>query len=108
RRTCTSTTSTPIAAVSSSGSTASTASPPRTCPIISVGGALSKPGATNSNPQAGSKARSAMAHTNRYRYKSQKSIGPAQEGECCGLWLAPVGTCGVAMAFQYDRYPSLD
>ena len=37
-----------------------------------VGGALSKPGATNSNPQAGSKARSAMAHTNRYRYKSLK------------------------------------
>ena len=44
RRTCTSTTSTPITAVSSNGSTASTASPPRTCPIISVGGALSKPG----------------------------------------------------------------
>ena len=32
RRTCTSTTSTPITAVLSSGSTASTASPPRTCP----------------------------------------------------------------------------
>ena len=58
RRTCTSTTSTPITAVSSNGSTASTASPPRTCPIISVGGALSKPGATNSNRQAGSKAES--------------------------------------------------
>ena len=35
--------------------------------------------------------------------RQEKSIGPAQEGECCGLWLAPVGTCGVAMAFQYDR-----
>ena len=65
RRTCTSTTSTPITAVSSNGSTASTASPPRTCPIISVGGALSKPGATNSNRQAGSKALSETGHTNR-------------------------------------------
>ena len=64
-RTCTSTTSTPITAVSSNGSTASTASPPRTCPIISVGGALSKPGATNSNRQAGSKALSETGHTNR-------------------------------------------
>ena len=44
---------------------ASTASPPRTCPIISVGGALSKPGATNSNRQAGSKALSETGHTNR-------------------------------------------
>ena len=65
RRTCTSTTSTPITAVSSNGSTASTASPPRTYPIISVGGALSKPGATNSNRQAGSKALSETGHTNR-------------------------------------------
>ena len=65
RRTCTSTPSTPITAVSSNGSTASTASPPRTCPIISVGGALSKPGATNSNRQAGSKALSETGHTNR-------------------------------------------
>ena len=65
RRTCTSTTSTPITAVSSNGSTASTASPPRTCPIISVGGALSKPGATNSLRQAGSKALSETGHTNR-------------------------------------------
>src|ERR1700733_2543591 len=72
RRTCTSTTSTPITAVSSNGSTASTASPPRTCPIISVGGALSKPGATNSNRQAGSKALSETDHTNRKRYKSQQ------------------------------------
>ena len=72
RRTCTSTTSTPTTAALSSGSTASTASPPRTCPIISVGGALSKPGATNSNRQPGSKARSETDHTNRYRYKSQK------------------------------------
>ena len=52
----TSTTSTPTTAVSNNGSTASTASPPRTCPIISVEAALSKPGATNSNRQAGSKA----------------------------------------------------
>ena len=72
RRTCTSTTSTPITAVSSNGSTASTASPPRTCPTISDGGAPSKPGATNSNPQPGSKALSATAHTNRYRYKSRR------------------------------------
>jgi hypothetical protein len=35
--------------------------------------------------------------------RQEKSIGPAQEGECSGLWPAPVGTCGVAMAFQYDR-----
>jgi hypothetical protein len=27
-----------------------------------------------------------------------KSIGNAQEDECSGLWLAPAGTCGVAMA----------
>ena len=65
RRTCISKTSTLITAVSSNGSTASTASPPRTCPIISVGGALSKPGATNSNRQAGSKALSETGHTNR-------------------------------------------
>ena len=65
RRTCTSTTSTPITAVSSNGSTASTASPPRTCPIISVGGALSKPGASKSTRQNGSKARSETAHINR-------------------------------------------
>jgi hypothetical protein len=32
-----------------------------------------------------------------------KSIGPAQDDECSGRRLAPVGTCGVAMAFQYDR-----
>ena len=50
---------------SSNGSTASTASPPRTCPIISVGSALSKPWATNSNRQAGSKALSEKGHTNR-------------------------------------------
>ena len=37
----------------------------KTCPIISVGGALSKPGATNSNRQAGSKALSETGHTNR-------------------------------------------
>ena len=65
RRTCTSTTSTPTTAVSSNGSTASTASPPRTCPTISVGDALSKPGATNSNRQTGSKALSETGHTNR-------------------------------------------
>ena len=41
----------------------------KTCPITSVGGALSKLGATNSNRQAGSKAPSATDHTNRYRYK---------------------------------------
>lgn len=55
----------PITAVLSSGSTASTASPPRTCPIISAGGALSKPGATNSNRQPGSKALSGTDPTNR-------------------------------------------
>ena len=37
----------------------------RTCQIISVGGALSKPGATNSNRQPGSKALSETDHTNR-------------------------------------------
>src|SRR3984885_6967683 len=46
------------------------ASPPRTSPIISAGVELSKPGATNSNRQPGSKALSETAHTNRYRYKS--------------------------------------
>ena len=61
---CTSTTSTPTTAASNSGSTASTASPPRTCQTISDGAALSKPGATNSNRQTGSKARSETDHTN--------------------------------------------
>jgi hypothetical protein len=70
RPTCTSTTSTPTTAASSNGSTASTASPPRTCPTISVGGALSKPGASKSIRQAGSTAQSETDHTNRYRYKS--------------------------------------
>ena len=45
-------------------STASTASPPRTCQTISDGAALLKPGATNSNRQTGSKARSETDHTN--------------------------------------------
>jgi transposase-like protein len=85
RRTCTSTTSTPTTAVSSSGSTASTASPPRTCPIISVGGVRSKPGAINSNRQPGSKALSATAHTNRYRYKSQQR--PLQKMRDLILWV---------------------
>jgi hypothetical protein len=40
-------------------------------PNYLVRGALSKPGATNSNRQTGSKALSETAHTNRYRYKSQ-------------------------------------
>ena len=64
RPTCTSTTSTPTTAASNSGSTASTASPPRTCQTISDGAALSKPGATNSNRQTGSKAPSETDHTN--------------------------------------------
>ena len=51
---CTSTT--PTTAASNSGSTASMASPPRTCQTISDGAALSKPGATNSNRQTGSGA----------------------------------------------------
>ena len=55
---CTSTTSTPTTAASNSGSTASTASPPRTCQTISDGARASKPWATNSNRQTGSKARS--------------------------------------------------
>ena len=64
RRICTSTTSTPITAASSNGLAASTASPPRTCPTISVGGAPSKPGAANSPRQTGSKALSETDHTN--------------------------------------------
>ena len=63
--TCTSTTSTPTTAASSNGSPASTASPPRTCPTISAGAEPSKPGATNSNRQTGSKARSETDRINR-------------------------------------------
>jgi hypothetical protein len=62
--------STPTMAASSNGSTASTASPLRTCPTIPDGGAPSKPGAANSRRKPGSKAPSETAHTNRYRYKS--------------------------------------
>ncbi len=51
RRTCTSITSTPTTAASSNGSTASTASPPRTCQATSDGDAPSKPGEINSLPQ---------------------------------------------------------
>ena len=64
RLTCTSTTSMPTTVASSNGWPASTASPPRTCPTISAGGAPSKPGATNSPPKPGSKAPSATDHTN--------------------------------------------
>jgi hypothetical protein len=53
RLTCASTTSTPTTAASSNGSPASTASPPRTCPTISVGGAPSKPGAARSHRKPG-------------------------------------------------------
>src|SRR6202020_1880979 len=65
RRTCTSTTSTPTTAASSNGSPASTASPQRTCPTISAGGAPSKPGASKSTRQNGSSAPSEMDHINR-------------------------------------------
>lgn len=65
RLTSTSTTSMPITAASSSGSIASTASPPRTCPTILAGAALSKPGAIKPRPRAGSRAQSETAHINR-------------------------------------------
>ena len=50
----------------------STASPPRTCPTISAGGAPSKPGAIKPRRKAGSRAQSETAHINSYRYKRQK------------------------------------
>lgn len=78
RLTSTSTTSTPITAASSSGSIASTASPPRTCPTILAGAALSKPGAITPRPRAGSRAQSETAHINSYRYKSQQFIAEKQ------------------------------
>ena len=65
RRTCTSTTSTHTIAASSNGSTASTASPPRTCQATSAGAAPLKPGANASIRQTGSQARSETDHTNR-------------------------------------------
>ena len=65
RLTCTSITSTPTTAASSNGSTASMASPPRTCQAISAGDAPSKPGANTSIRQNGSAALSATGHTNR-------------------------------------------
>ena len=65
RRTCTSTTSTPITDASSNGSIASTASPPRTCQATSAGAAPSKAGANALTRQTGSPARSEMDHTNR-------------------------------------------
>ena len=76
RRTCTSTTSTPITDASSNGSIASTASPPRTCQATSAGAAPSKAGANALTRQTGSPARSEMDHTNRYRYKSPRTVGP--------------------------------
>ena len=74
RRTCTSTTSTPITDASSNGSIASTASPPRTCQATSAGAAPSKAGANALTRQTGSPARSEMDHTNRYRYKSRETF----------------------------------
>ena len=44
------------------------------CPTTSDGGAPSKPGATNSPRQTGSKALSETAHTNRQRYKSRHPL----------------------------------
>ena len=57
-------TSMPIAAVSSNGSPASTASPPRTCKTLSAGAARLKPGAINLLRKPGSRALSETAHTN--------------------------------------------
>ena len=64
----TSTTSTPTTAGLKQWLTASMASPPRTCPAISAGGAPSKPGLTRSLRKPGSpgsKAPSETGHTNR-------------------------------------------
>ena len=62
--TCISITSTPTTAASSNGWRASTASPPRTCRIISAGGAPSKPGPIRLPRKTGSEAQSETAHTN--------------------------------------------
>jgi hypothetical protein len=64
RLTSTSTTSTPITAASNNGSTASTASPPKTCPTISASDAPSKPGVVKSRRRTGSRAPSEMDLTN--------------------------------------------
>ena len=65
RRTCTSTTSTPITAASSNGSITSTASQPRTCQATSAGAAPSKAGANALTRQTGSPAQSETDHTYR-------------------------------------------